>query len=421
MTPGLIGLMIFVMANERAAFGQSGPPRPVVPMTEEMLGRKSRNLYGSLEVPMQTMRAYRPLDLNAETWKKAHPGGSYQEWSRQAREWLRRGLHYDLPPVDLKARTLERVETDAFIREKIEFNTTPWFRVPGYFYIPKNVPLPAPALLVLHEWGGPMLFGADRVCGEPVHPAIVKHRAETTSGRPLADWFASHGYAVLVIDAYHFGQRAPRGVGGLPESYNPADLDETTLANYNALAEQSLYLGVRQLNWAGTTWAGVNYGDDSRSVDYLLSRKEVDGNRLGCTGLSGGGWRTDMIAALEPRIKATVSVGWMTTGDSQQAYNLRGAVGPFCLLPGVWDHLDIPDLIAMGAPKACMVVSGTEDVLFPPLGKREAARQITEAFQWAGYPDHFKSFMPPKEHCYDQDVQEEALAWFNKHLKPAKK
>lgn len=391
-------------------------PRPVVPMTEERLGRKPLNLYGSFEDSMQKMRAYRPLDLNSEEWKKANPGRSYREWAQQSRECLMSGLHYDLPPVDIKAKTLGRLETDSFIREKIEFNTTPWFRVPGYFYIPKNVPLPAPALIVMHEWGGPMLFGADRVCGEPVHPVIVEHRAEFTSGRPLADWYASQGYAVIVIDAYHFGNRAPRSLGGLPESYNPADLDDATLKKYDAMAREALFLGVRELNWAGTTWAGLNYGDDSRCVDYLLSRKEVDGTRIGCTGLSGGGWRTNMIAALEPRVKATVSVGWMTTGDTQQAYNLAGAIGTFCLLPGVWNRLDIPDMISMGAPKACMVVSGTEDILFPPLGQREAARQIAEAFAWAGISDHFRSYTPAKEHCYDKEIQEEALAWFNKHL-----
>ena len=72
------------------------------------------------------------------------------------------------------------------------------------------------------------------------------------------------------------------------------------------------------------------------------------------------------------------SVGWMTTGDTQQAYNLAGAIGTFCLLPGVWNRLDVPDLIAMAAPRACMVVGGTEDLLFPPLGQKEATRQIAE-------------------------------------------
>jgi dienelactone hydrolase len=417
----VLGLFILAATLGQPIFGQPALPRPVVPFTQEILGRKPANHYGSLEDPLQMMRAYRPLDLNAEAWKKANPGRSHQEWALQAREFLRRGLHYDLPPVDLQARTLERVETDAFIREKIEFNTTPWFRVPGYFYIPKNVPLPAPALVVLHEWGGPMLFGADRVCGDPVHPVIDKHRATYTSGRALADWYASNGYAVIVIDAYHFGARAPRGLGGLPASFEPAALDDATLKRYEGLVREQLYLGVRELNWAGTTWAGVNFGDDSRCVDYLLARKEVDGSRIGCTGLSGGGWRTNMIAALEPRVKAVVSVGWMTTGDTQQAYNVSGAIGTFCLLPGVWNRLDVPDLISMGAPKACMVVSGTEDTLFPPLGQKEAARQIAGAFAWGGQPDRFRSYTPAKPHCYDQEIQAEALAWFNTHLKPINK
>ena len=46
--------------------------------------------------------------------------------------------------------------------------------------------------------------------------------------------------------------------------------------------------------------------------------------------------------------------------------------------------------------------------------------QIAEAFHWAGSPDHFRSDAPAKPHCYDQDIQEEALAWFNKHLKAGK-
>jgi dienelactone hydrolase len=357
------------------------------------------------------------LDLNAAAWRRQHPHASYDEWSRQARALLAEGLHYDAGKLELNAVTTARWETESFVRETIEFNTTPWFRVPGYFYVPKNVPLPAPALVVFHEWGGPMLFGADRVSGEPVHPAIADHRRQYTSGRALADWFASQGYAVIVIDAYHFGRRAPRGLNGLPEAYDPAKLDVATLKRYDSLARDNLYLGVRQLNWAGTTWAGVNLGDDSRSVDYLLSRKEVDPQRIGCTGLSGGGWRTNIMAARDSRIKAAVSVGWMTTGDAQQPYNVSGAIGTFCLLPGVWNRIDIPDLIAMAAPKAVMVVSGTKDPLFPPLGQRDAARQIADAYAWAGCPERFRDYAPDKDHCYDAEIQSEALAWFDKHLK----
>ena len=407
-----ITVPIAAAADRAAALEQ---PRPL--LSTEDLGRPSRNNYGSLESALELLRAHRPLDLSVGPWRQVHRNGSHPEWARQARALLADGLHYDAGKLALNAVTSARWETDAFIRETIEFNTAPWFRVPGYFYIPKNVPLPAPALVVFHEWGGPILFGADRVSGEPVHPAIVQHRATYTSGRALADWFASHGYAVIVIDAYHFGRRAPRGVNGLPASYEPATLDDATLKRYDSLVRDALYLGVRELNWAGTTWAGVNYGDDRRCVDYLLSRKEVDPARIGCTGLSGGGWRTNIMAALEPRIQAAVSVGWMTTGDAQQLYNVAGAIGTFCLLPGVWNRIDIPDLIAMSAPKAVMVVSGTEDPLFPPLGIREAHRQIAAAFAWAGCPEQFRSFTPAKPHCYDAEIQEQALAWFDAHLK----
>ena len=89
-------------------------PRPVVPMTDERLGRKSLCNYGSLEEPLQKLRAYRPLDLNSQEWKKANPGRSYREWAQQARECLMSGLNYELPPLDLKAETLERMETASF-------------------------------------------------------------------------------------------------------------------------------------------------------------------------------------------------------------------------------------------------------------------------------------------------------------------
>lgn len=228
---------------------------------------------------------------------------------------------------------------------------------------------------------------------------------------------AKAGYAVLTIDNYHFGERCPRGIGGVPANLDPFELSEEKYKAIETKARDLAYLGVRQLNWAGTTWAGVNFGDDSRSVDYLLSRPEVDPKRIGCTGLSGGGWRSNMMAALDDRIKAAVSVGWMTTGDYQQAYNVRGAVGTFNLLPGVWNRIDIPDLIAMASPKAVMVVVGTEDTMVPMEGALEANRQMRAAYDWSGRPNRFRSYNPPKTHCYDLEIQDEAIQWLDQHLK----
>ncbi len=249
------------------------------------------------------------------------------------------------------------------------------------------------------------------------HPLLVAHREKHYSGNYLAEEFARRGYAVVVIDAHHFGDRAPRGLNGIPEDLDPFELSAEAYPEMDTRVRDQLYLGVRQLNWAGTTWMGLNYWDDSRCVDYLVSRPEVDPDRIGCTGLSGGGWRTNILAALDRRIRASVSGCWMTTGDYQQIYNVSGGVGTFCLLPGVWDRMDVPDLTVLAAPNASMVVSTSEDQLFAPEGQQEAARQIGLGYEWAGCPDRFCHNNPPKPHCYDADIQQDAFGWFDRHLK----
>jgi dienelactone hydrolase len=382
------------------------------------ISREPLNDYGSLEKLICDIRDHRPLDLNAEQWRKTHPEGGHEQWRREAHHCLLEGLHYDPGPLDLRPKVRGREEGDGFTLEYVAFNTTPWIRVNGIFLLPKEGDHPLPGLVVLHAWGGPMLFGKGRIVNTGRdHPMLVEHRNKVYSGRFLAEEFARHGYAVIVIDAHHFGERAPRGLKGIPGRYDPFELPIREYVALDNRVREQLYLGVRELNWAGTTWMGLNYWDDSRCVDYLISRPEVDPQRIGCTGLSGGGWRTNVLAALDRRIAASVSVGWMTTGDYQQVYNVDGAIGTFCLLPGVWDRLDVPDLTVMAAPRASMVVSASQDLLFPPEGQRDAARQIRLGYGWAGCPDKGCFLSPDKPHCYDAELQRTAIAWFDRHLK----
>jgi dienelactone hydrolase len=367
---------------------------------------------------IRAIRDHRPLDLNADQWRHAHPQGDFATWQAAARQCLLDGLHYDPGTLGMHPDVLRREARDGYILETVAFNTTPWIRVEGALLIPTGVDFPVPGLVLFHAWGGPMLFGRERVVNTGRdHPVLEEHRNNVYSGRYLAEVFARAGYAVIVIDAHHFGSRIPRGLNGIPAQVDPLGLSLRDYFALDARVREQLSLGVQQLGWAGTTWMGINYWDDSRCVDFLLSRPEVNPERIGCTGLSGGGWRTNFLAALDSRIKASVSVGWMTTGDHQQCYNLAGAVGAFCLLPGVWDRLDIPDLTVMAAPGASLVISTAQDRLFPPEGQKEAARQIAAGYAWAQVPEHTAFLHPPKPHCYDADLQDAALAWFEKHLK----
>jgi dienelactone hydrolase len=364
------------------------------------------------------IRDHRPLDLSAEQWRGDHPAGVFEEWRVQAYGCLMAGLHYEPGPSDLKPEILERRDRGSFILERVAFNTTPWIRVNGFLLLPKGAGRPAPGLVVFHEWGGPMLFGKERVVNSGRdHPVLEEHRRNYHSGNYLAEEFAKAGYAVIVIDAHHFGERVPKGLNGIPAEFDPFDLSIGDLMEMEDMVRDLLFLGVCQLNWAGTTWMGLNFWDDKRCVDYLQTRPEVDPDRIGCTGLSGGGWRTNVLAALDRRVKASVSGCWMTTGDYQQIYNVGGAVGTFCLLPGVWDRMDIPDLTILAAPNASMVISVSQDKLFPPEGQQEAARQIREGYSWAGCAERFAHNNPPKTHCYDASLQRDAIAWFDRWLK----
>lgn len=301
--------------------------------------------------------------------------------------------------------------------EAVAFDAGPGTRVEGFFVLPENLQKPVPGLLLCHAWGGPFIFGKDRVVDSGRdHPLLAEYRASCTDGEYLAHVFARAGYAVLVTDNFFFGSRIPRGVGGIPDTVDPFALSMEEAEQLQASVASCIYLGVKQLQWAGTTWTAVNLRDDTCALDYLASRPEVDAERLGCTGLSVGGWRTNMMAALDDRIKASVSVGWMTTADHQQLYNVNGAVGSFCLLPGVWNRLDIPDVAVMGAPCASMVVLGERDPLFPQEAKVEALQQIADGYAWAGCPERTSGFTPDTDHCYNHIVQREALAWFSRFL-----
>lgn len=372
------------------------------------------NNFGNLHETVRQIREARPLSLS---WPNCRSLG-HAEWKKRARKAVFDALHYDCGPLNLQPRVTNRVETDDFIGEKVTYKTAPWFEVPAYFLLPKKGKPPFPAVYLMHEWGGNPLFGKERVIqfgNEP--PILVEHQRLHHSGRGLANEFTKRGYAVLASDAFYFGERGPRGFVGLPDKLDPysASLNES-VAFHNTFGN-SLFAAVRYLMWAGVTWAGIFTWDDIRGIDYLVSRPEVDPTRIACTGLSVGAWRTNFLAALDDRLKASASIMWMTTGDTQHDYNVQGAVGTFCMLPGLWQQLDVPDFSVMAAPNATMVVSGVDDILFPHEGQATSAKHIADGFAWAGCPGQVRYFNPKKPHLFDADVQEAVFEWFGSRLR----
>ncbi|MBI4027933.1 MAG: hypothetical protein HY360_23315 [Verrucomicrobia bacterium] len=374
------------------------------------------NNFGNLHETVRKIRAARSLSLS---WPNCRRLG-HRQWKQRARKAVFDAFHYDPGPCRLKPRVVKKVATADFIGEKVVYHTAPWFEVPAYFLLPRRGKPPFPAVYLMHEWGGNPLFGKERVIqfgNEPL--VLVDHQRIHHSGRGLANEFTKRGYAVLAADAFYFGERSPRGFAGIPRVIDPYKLSVSDAVNLHNAIGNSLFAALRYLAWAGVTWAGIFTWDDIRGIDYLASRPEVDANRIACTGLSVGAWRTNLLAALDDRIKASASIMWMTTGDAQHGYNVQGAVGTFCVLPGLWQQLDVPDFSVMAAPHATMVVSGKDDILFPLKGQADSAKHIAGGFKWAGCPRQFRYFNPKKPHVFDADIQAAVFEWFGKHLKPS--
>jgi len=79
----------------------------------------------------------------------------------------------------------------------------------------------------------------------------------------------------------------------------PRTMTAEQVAAFNRRSSQGEALVGRTIYAAGFTWSGVMFRDDVRTVDYLVTRPDVDPARIGCVGLSVGGLRSAHLAALD--------------------------------------------------------------------------------------------------------------------------
>ena len=140
-----------------------------------------------------------------------------------------------------------------------------------------------------------------------------------------------------------------------PTASLPSELPGST----NAPARTSSLSG-RTIYAAGFAWPGVIFWDDIRTLDYLVTRPEVDKRRIGCVGLSVGGFRSCHLAALDDRIKAAVIAGWMTSFPYQLKRHILNTIGHTMLVPGLYRQLDYPDVATLAMPSALLVINGSK-------------------------------------------------------------
>jgi dienelactone hydrolase len=405
-----LGLAGTVLAAQGDAAAQSGG----IPCLQDgsCTGSDSGSVYAEILTLADQCRY--PL-----SWlEKAYPNA--ESYKTTVRERVLDLLHYSPPAVPPAPEILARWETPDCTQERVLFSTTPWFRVPAYVLIPKGRKGPRPAIVDLHSHGGMFLYGKEKVMPVPEgeHSAITRYRQENYDGRSTSLELCRRGYVVVSIDCFYFGER--RTVFKADISGRGADRAKYSLedvAHLNRKLSQGESTMARSLQWAGTTWQGIAHWDDMRTVDYLATRPEVDPKRIGCLGISMGGYRTDFLAGLDERIRAAVSVGWMSTLRPM----IKAHVNTHSFihfLPGLTRYVDLPDVIACMAPKPLMVQQCTRDALYPIDGMRESVRKIAAVYEKAGAASRFQGRFYDRPHVFSASMQDEAFAWLDHWLKP---
>jgi dienelactone hydrolase len=341
----------------------------------------------------------------------------FDEHKKASRERVFELLHYSPEKVPPRAEVLKRVDCGDYVRESIVFSTSAQSRVPAYVLIPKNVKKPAPAIIDLHSHGGMFLFGKEKVIdlGDN-HPAMKAYHEQNYDGRPTATELVKRGYVVISIDALFFGERRVLLDADLKNGWDRSKytLEQVTQLNQKCRAKENTL--VKGLTFAGATWPGVVFWDDVRTVDYLLTRKEVDPKRIGCVGISMGGYRSMFLAALDDRVKAACVVGFMSTVRPMIKAHLDTHSNVH-FLPGLHAYLDWPDVVALHAPKPLLVQQCSKDKLFPLAAMKESVEKIEAIYKKAGAKDQFSGRFYDEPHRFTKKMQDEAFDWFDKQLK----
>lgn len=404
-----IASVVGTMIEWPSSYGQSVEQRG--PMHENMIGAYGPWAASIVGDSPAELSFRRPEFTDADSWRARA--------RRRVLECLQQPRGGDIPEVQVDATE----SYDGLQIEHLSWQLPFGPRTKALMLKPAGATGQLPGILGLHDHGGMKYFGHQKITRTRAtqHPIITEHQRSDYGGLAWANEIARRGYAVLVHDTFTFGSRKvlPQD---LPERLTrnlPPMHDESneSIRAYNAFAADHEHLMAKSLFCAGTTWPGVFTWEDQRALDYLCSREDIDSDRVGCAGLSGGGLRTAYLAGIDDRIRCACCVGMMSTWRDyllNKAYTHTWMI----YIPLLPNALDYPEILSMRAPLPTMVLNNNEDPLFTLPEMQRADRMMSEVFAKADAADRYKCQFYPGPHKFDREMQAEAWAWFDRWLKP---
>lgn len=325
---------------------------------------------------------------------QAQTRAEWRFWQQTLRSKIReyQGVDRHLA-APLNPRITETVQCDGYQRQRVEIDTEPGVTMPFYVLIPDNLQGPAPAVLAPH---GHASGGKYAVAGIRENALVIG-----TIDQHNYDYGVQavrRGYVVFCPDARGFGERRE----WLNEK--PEQLLESSCRQ---LAHMGLPLGL--------TVAGMWTWDLMVLLDYVQTRPETAGQKIGCIGLSGGGLQTMWLAALDERVDCAVISGYFY-GVDDSLLHLSGNCD--CnYIPHMWEAADMGDVAALIAPRPLLIETARQDPLNGPRGLANVLEQYTiteQAYKLLDVPDRLAHDMFDGGHVWRGTA---ALAWLDQWLK----
>lgn len=306
---------------------------------------------------------YRPEHA---AWRfRAGSAAAARRWQRRARRALETiiGFQHEVPPAP-GVRIIERIDKGDYLREKLVIRTGPRTLMPVYLLIPKRGRRPLPVVLAFHGHS----YGVKDIVGLWEDG----EERDTPDGyqKDFAVALCRAGFAVAAPEISCFGERQT------DFSYLRTIIGEPVPTTCTHSAMLAFHLG-------GSV-VGMRVRDGKRLVDYLETRDDMDTNRLGAMGISGGGMHTFFSTACDTRIKACVVSGYYCTFE-HSIFAMEHCACNF--VPGLNRFGEIYDLVGLIAPRPMLVEAANYDPIFPLKNVKKSVARARSVYAVFGARD----------------------------------
>ncbi len=365
---------IFALAlASAAAFAQepAAPGGPALPLWNVLHGSSEYANAGSMFSSYLSKLRHEEEERRSKAIAGLATRGQIRAYQSETRAKLRAALGEMPSRTPLNARVTGTLERDGYTVEKVIFESRPRYWVTANAYVPRKGAAPYPAVLApVGHWGMGKAFD---------------------EYQRLGIFLARRGYVVLVYDVPGQGERR--------EYFNPVvnrALIDPGGSHWFVTLEHG-YAGAQAI-LTGGNYASYLVWDGIRALDYLAERKDVDPNRLACTGTSGGGLQTELLSAIDERIKISIPVCY---GGCNPDNPTR---------PG----LSIADIDALIAPRPLLMIEATGDPRPAVASKLDRHREIESLYKAAGEAGKTRYVVVDGPHGYLPEMHQAAYTWMQK-------